>query len=164
MMSLQNMALAHFSTTNSFELSDVQQKVLKQYLDDGGVLVFDAAGGSTAAQISFETLMAKMYPGEKLKTLDINHPIYTGDGFSGAKITQATYRRYAMEHIAKTTLPRLRVLEVKGKIVAIDSPEDLSAGLVGYNIDGIVGYSPASATELMRNIVLWANSLSPSSR
>ncbi len=153
--------LADLTATNSFELSQTQQNVLKKYLDGGGLLVFDAAGGSTAAQISFETLLAKMYPAEKLKPLDINHPIYTGEGFGGTKIQSVTYRRYALERIAKTTLPRLRALEVNGKIVALDSPEDLSAGLVGYNIDGIVGYTPSSATAMMRNIVLWANSQLP---
>jgi hypothetical protein len=157
MMSLPNtIRLAHLTATNTFELSDVQQRVVKAYLDGGGVLFFDAAGGSTPAQLSFETTMAKMYPNEKFKLLPIDHPIYTGEGTGGAKITQATYRRYALERIAKTTLPRLRVLEINGRIVAIDSSEDLSAGLVGYNIDGIVGYSPASATEIVRNIILWS--------
>jgi hypothetical protein len=158
MMSLQSMAMAHLTATNSFELSDVQQHALRDYLDNGGLLVFDAAGGSTSAQISFETLMDKLYPGQKFTPLPIDHAIYAGKDFNGTEIKQVTYRRYAMEHIPKTTLPRLRALTIKGKIVAIDSPEDLTAGLVGYNIDGIIGYSPASSTELMRNIVLWANS------
>src|SRR5437762_2337293 len=137
MMSLPNtVRLAHLTATNTFELSDVQERILKGYLDGGGVLLFDAAGGSTAAQLSFETAMAKMYPNQKFKPLPIDHPIYTGEGTGGAKITQATYRRYAMERIAKTNLPRLRVLEINGRIVAIDSSEDLSAGLAGYNIDG----------------------------
>jgi len=152
----KSVSLAHMTATNTFELSQIQQDTLKKYLEDGGVLLFDAAGGTTDPQIAFETLIGKMYPTEKLKTLDINHPIYTGEGFGGAKITQVTYRRFANERIGKTTLPRLRVLEINKRVVAIDSPEDLSAGLVGYNIDGIVGYSPASATELVRNIVLWA--------
>jgi Domain of unknown function (DUF4159)/Prenyltransferase and squalene oxidase repeat len=151
-----SISLLHLTATNSFELTEVQQKILKQYLDGGGVLFFDAAGGSTAAQLSFETLLIKMYPLEKLKTLAIDSPIYTGAGTGGARIEQATYRRYAMDRLAKTTLPRLRVLEVNGKVVAIDSSEDLSAGLVGYNIDGIVGYSPGSSEAIVRNVVMWA--------
>src|SRR5207247_374682 len=51
MMSLPNtIRLAHLTATNTFELSDVQQRIVKGYLDGGGVLLFDAAGGSTAAQ------------------------------------------------------------------------------------------------------------------
>jgi hypothetical protein len=36
----------------------------------------------------------------------------------------------------------------------MDSREDLSAGLVGEQIDGIVGYTPDTATDIMRNIIL----------
>ena len=40
-------------------------------------------------------------------------------------------------------------------LARILSPDDLSAGIVGYPKDGIAGYSPQSATDLMRNIILW---------
>ena len=36
------------------------------------------------------------------------------------------------------------------------SPEDLTAGLVGQPTDGILGYDPATATDIMRNIVVYA--------
>lgn len=143
--------LVHLTATNRFELSASEHKALKSYLDGGGVLFFDAAGGSTEAQLSFEALLLKMYPNEKLKPLALGHPIYGG-------IKHATFRPCARERLAKSDLPRLRVLEMKGRVVVIDSAEDLSAGLVGYNVDGIVGYSPASAMEIARNILRWANS------
>ena len=37
------------------------------------------------------------------------------------------------------------------------SREDLSGGLVGEPVDGIVGYDPATATAIMRNILLYAS-------
>jgi hypothetical protein len=33
---------------------------------------------------------------------------------------------------------------------------DISAGLVGEPVDGIVGYDPASATKLMTNMIVYA--------
>ena len=36
----------------------------------------------------------------------------------------------------------------------IVSGEDLSTGLVGQQVDGIYGYTPACATEIVRRIVL----------
>jgi hypothetical protein len=36
----------------------------------------------------------------------------------------------------------------------IYSAEDLSTGLVGQQVDGINGYTPACATEIMRRLVL----------
>ena len=47
-----------------------------------------------------------------------------------------------------------RCLVWSRSLAVIFSREDLSAGLVGEPVDGITGYSPASATELMTNILL----------
>ena len=40
----------------------------------------------------------------------------------------------------------------------IYSPEDLSVGLVGMAIDGVYGYDPNTATDLTRNILVYAAS------
>ena len=40
----------------------------------------------------------------------------------------------------------------------IVSREDLSIGLVGHAVDGVAGYDPASATPIMRNVILYAMS------
>ena len=37
------------------------------------------------------------------------------------------------------------------------SREDLSGGLVGEPVDGLVGYDPATATAILRNILLYAS-------
>jgi len=34
------------------------------------------------------------------------------------------------------------------------SPADLSTGMVGTPVDGVVGYSPATSIELVRRIIL----------
>jgi hypothetical protein len=39
----------------------------------------------------------------------------------------------------------------------IVSPDDLSTGLLGPEMDGIVGYEPQSAVDLMSAMVLSAN-------
>ena len=49
------------------------------------------------------------------------------------------------------------MLELNGRARVIYSPDDLSAGLVGQNVDGVSGYDPATATELMTRIVLYAS-------
>ena len=41
-------------------------------------------------------------------------------------------------------------------MILIYSREDLSAGLVGQAVDGIVGYDPASATALMTHVLSYA--------
>lgn len=151
-------SIAHLTSTDDFILTAQQMDALKHYLDSGGLLLFDAARGSEAAQLAFENVMQQMYPNAKLDNLPADHPIYTGKGFGGADARQVTYRSFAYQRIGRTNAPRLRALELNHHIAVIDSSEDLSAGLVGYNIDGIDGYSPNSAATLVRNILLWRES------
>ena len=52
--------------------------------------------------------------------------------------------------------PALRGINVKGRLAVFYSREDLGAGIVGQPVDGITGYTPESATAIMRNILLYA--------
>ena len=53
--------------------------------------------------------------------------------------------------------PHLQGIRVGDRTAVFFSPEDLSAGLVGNDGDGIVGYAPDTATALMRNVLLYAD-------
>ena len=53
--------------------------------------------------------------------------------------------------------PQLRGIEINGRLAVIFSKEDLSVGLVGQAVDGIVGYTPETATRLMTRIVKFAS-------
>jgi len=58
--------------------------------------------------------------------------------------------------------PRLRAWKRNGRIAVIFSREDISGGLVGEPVDGVRGYSPQSATDLMRAILLYTGEIHPS--
>ena len=72
-----------------------------------------------------------------------------------------TYRPYAARVGSVKDSPRLRAIELNGRAAVIFSAEDLSAGMVGEPIDGIAGYSPATATELAVRIVVYSASGAP---
>ena len=57
--------------------------------------------------------------------------------------------------VGKLKAPRVYGIMRGDRIAVFYSREDLSAGMVGEPVDGIVGYSPQSATDLLRNIVLY---------
>ena len=149
--------LAHLTATGSFTLTAPQINALRKYTDAGGVLLLDACGGNSEAAIAFETLIQSMYPGAQLAPLPLDHPIYRAASLGGQDIDQVTYRRSVDR--PQTKLPRLKQATTSdGKLIAILSNEDLSAGLVGYQTAGPIGYTPQSATDLMRNIILWSAS------
>jgi hypothetical protein len=64
------------------------------------------------------------------------------------------YRSFARQHLGATQNLRLKGLKFRRKWAVIYSAEDLSTGLVGQQVDGINGYTPACATEIMRRLVL----------
>jgi hypothetical protein len=145
--------IAHL--TAAAALSDAQVDGLKRWLDAGALVVIDAAGGSAEAGTSFLGEIARLEPGAKVIPLPIDHPIYSGRFPGGAVLGPVIYRRSALARVGHSTAPRLNGIYVGPKLIAIESDEDLSAAVAGVTTAGIVGYSPATATNLMRNLLLW---------
>jgi hypothetical protein len=152
---LKGARLAHITGTTRFKLNADQQKELRAFIDDGGTLIIDAAGGSTDFADSAEKALAATFGGQAANfgtILPPTHEVYT---LSGAKIDWFGYRSYCRGKLSgKITVPRIRGLEEGDRVEVFYSAEDLSAGLVGQPTDGIIGYDPDTATNLMRNMVL----------
>ncbi len=147
--------LAHMTATAGFALSDAERDELKRYLDAGGTLLFDAAGGDFAAAASFEREMRRLYPDSRFEPLRRDHPAYTGP--DGQPMRLVAYRTAALDRAgSRLAEPMLKGLSVHGRLVAILSTEDLSGGLVGYPHDDVIGYAPDVAQRMVSNILLWA--------
>jgi hypothetical protein len=126
-------------------------------VEKGGTLVVDAAGGSSdfkdAAQAELTTILGAAAANGLSNALPPTHPLYTGGGATAPM--KVSYRPYARRLlVGGINVPRLRGVEVNSRLAVIYSPEDLSVGLVGMSIDGIYGYDPASANELMERVVM----------
>ena len=57
-------------------LSAAQKQVLKQYLDEGGFLLAEACCGRKEFADGFRQLMKELFPGNELKPLPAEHPIW----------------------------------------------------------------------------------------
>src|SRR5205085_527831 len=64
------------------------------------------------------------------------------------------YRSFARARLGKADALRLKGISLRGKWAVIYSGEDLSTGLVGQQVDGVYGYSPGTATEVVRRVIL----------
>ncbi len=144
--------LAHMTGTAAFTLKPAEEASMKNYLSHGGLLLFDAAGGSNEATAAMQGLLVKMFPEAKDAPLPIDHPIYSQHPLA----SKVSYRRSDQFVPGPGGLPRLRGVTLNGKLIAIVSPEDLSAGLVGYPQSGFVGYSPSSSAEVVRAVMRFA--------
>jgi hypothetical protein len=144
--------VAHLTGSGKFKLTDGQRAELKTFVEGGGTLLLDAVGGNGEGATSLEAEIAAIAPG-KLEILKPDHEIYAQLGIPADAIA---FRPYAMKlELGHAKGPRLRAYSVNKRAAIIYSQEDLSVGLVGEPIDGIVGYTPQSATALMKSMVLY---------
>jgi hypothetical protein len=147
--------VAHLTGTTKFTLPQAAKDELKKFVENGGTLIVDAAGGSPEFAHAAETMLGEMFPehAQDLKTaLKQDNPVYTLGGESDIQ-----YRAYARQSLnGSLSVGRLRGILFGKRLGVIFSREDLSAGLVGEPMDGILGYDPKTATQLMQNILLYA--------
>jgi hypothetical protein len=152
--------LAHLTGTTKFNLRDEQRKELKDFVDHGGTLVVDAAGGAGDFANSAERELPAIFGAGTIDSmgsiLPPDSPVYT---IEGSKIESFRYRPFMRGKLTgKLNAPEVRGIE-QGKdrrIAVFYSPLDLTAGLVGQPVDGIFGYEAETATNIMRNIVLYS--------
>jgi hypothetical protein len=93
-----------------------------------------------------------MFPDGSLEPILPEESVFS----AGLRLSSAHYRRFARLQIGSTSDFRLQGLRVGNRLAVFFSGEDLSAGLVGEPIDGIYGYTPATATNLMANVITYA--------
>jgi hypothetical protein len=115
-------------------------------------VVIDAAGGSNEFDRSAKRLLRTMFGPTALKPLPAGSPSYSLDGYG---ITKVKYRGVTGARLSGAR-PNLRAVLIDGRPAVIYSREDITGALVGYPSYTCDGYSPESAFELMRNIVLAA--------
>jgi hypothetical protein len=120
----------------------------------GGTLLVDAAGGRQAFAVAAQQAIAKAFPSAPapLPVLPPSSPVYS----AGGPLGEVAYRRFARQQLGKLDAPRLRGLDVGGRTAVLFSAEDLAAGLVGQQVDGVVGYAPTTAVSIAEHVVAYA--------
>lgn len=148
--------IAHLTGTTRPRLSEQAGEELKKFIQDGGTLIIDAAGGSPQFAAGVEPMLSAMFPGEELKTLPPDHLLYTSiDG----PLEKVGFRQYALRHLQlESREAQIKTIDVGKRVGVFYSGLDLTAGLVGEPVDGVLGYDPDTATALMERMVLYADS------
>ncbi len=140
------------------KLTDAARASIRDYVKGGGTLLVDAAGGNPAVASAAAAEIARVFPDAPtgLSVLPPDSPVYAaaGPAFTARSVEYRRYHRSGTSHA-----PRLRGYTVGGRLAVLFSAEDVSAGLVGQPIDGIVGYVPADATKVVADVVALAAKL-----
>ena len=147
--------IAHLTGTGEIALPPAQAEKLRKFVEGGGTLIIDAAGGSAPFLRSAEAMLRAQFPKNAdalAGVLPASSPVYAA---GKEPIKKVSYRLFALKTLGSETAPRLRaILGPDGRPAVILSNEDLSVGLNGSPVGGILGYSPQDATRIMESILL----------
>jgi len=145
--------LALLTGTGELTLSDPAKAALKSYVEGGGLLVVDAAGGDRKFGEDAEVLLRELFGRRSLRRLAGTAELLN---LPGRKIAQVSYRRKARVERGLSNAPNLRGVLPDNRLGVIFSKEDLTGGLVGIACYTSAGYRPESCYALLRNAVLLA--------
>lgn len=148
--------IAFLTTVGGEALADEDVNALRAWIDAGGTLWLDAAGGTTEAVKAADAMLAKLFPDEFAIPLDEDSPIITGEGLgmNALDARRVGYSRFANRQMDQTVTPRLQAVLLEGRPAVIYSPEDLTAALAGVKHWGVFGYDTTSARKLAANGIL----------
>lgn len=149
---LSEYRFAHLTGTAAVKFDDKQMKEMKDFLDTGGLLLVDAAGGKAEFAASVSGAFTKLKFSMPPPVLSATDVLFTA-AKGRSDCSKVQYRTFGRHGAAKNA-PRLRALMIDKRKAILFSEEDLSAGLVGNEVDGVYGYEPIWATNLLTNIVL----------
>jgi len=149
-------ALLFVSGVDAVVLTSAQRTALQQYINAGGLVLIETAGGMGDFAQHAEAAIEDMLGQAAQSTL--RHEIITGEGVPGGKqLSRLDYRPYTLEVIGSLdTTPRLRGIRVDGQWRALFSRDDLSHALLDQPCWGVNGYSSESARRLLANILHYA--------
>jgi len=144
--------VAHWTGTASHTMTAGEVAAAQKFVEAGGVLLVEAAGGNADFAESAKLGIARITT-ESLSPLPLKHPMLTGAGQAAAEdLSTPVVRPFVRSRGG--TAARLEYTRL-GKGWIIFSHLDLSHGMLGANTWGVYGYDPAYASSLVKNILIW---------
>jgi hypothetical protein len=151
--------IAYLTGTTADKPSAEQVMRLQKFVNDGGTLIIDCAGGSFAWHESVrKNWLPQIAPNVQPLLLPDDSPILTGKiaglETGASELPRILIRPYAAQVTKPANTHLLHIKSGKGNIYF--SEIDITTGLLGTNTWGITGYSPAYAQALLKNVILQA--------
>ena len=148
--------LAVLTGTEEIKLSEQQLASLGQYFRDGGTMIIDAAGGSRDFDRAVYRQILPLPEDAVEGPLPADHEVF----MQPERIEKPIYRRnFAMALGSAKNRHRLRGVWSNKRLAILYSRDDITGGLVGYQLNGLRGYAPGSAETLMTNMIFHAAQL-----
>jgi Domain of unknown function (DUF4159) len=151
----QNPPIADLTGTGKLKLTAPQLKSVKQYVENGGVLLIEPCGTPDAfLQSVHDDLLLRIFPALRIEPMSDAHPMLTPSGNGMIDVSHPLVRQFVRSYTDITDLRPMIASQGQGHIIVL--PLDMTSGLLGVDAWGIAGYQSDYSLELMKNIILWA--------
>jgi len=157
--------VALMTGTNAFQFSAADKQAIKAFVEGGGTLIIDAAGGPrykvnpalglrrlTGFAPCAAEMLREVFGEGTLRRMSLSSPVMK---LSGMEIKTVKYRRNTRKRLGFMKTHNLKVVLVDERPGVFFSAEDITGALVGYSSSAVDGYHPDSAFALLRNMVLY---------
>ena len=142
--------IVHITGTKAITLEDDQKANLQKYVNDGGILFSDAAGGNEKFDESYQKLIGKLFGPLRKATPDFLPMAADAQG------------RVELRHV--DDLPRvsrkIKLLgwQKDGRWAVLHVPYDVTGAMVGYPCLEPVGMTPDAAQKFVLGMLKWVAS------
>ncbi len=147
---LSGLDVVHLTGTDAADFTPEHISSLKSFVEAGGLLLIDAGGGSSEFATRAEALIDAIIPRESIKPMLRDDALIGGDE---ANRVTLRLRDSAVAALGPDVAGRVMLSRDGEKIRVAYSRLDLVSGLVGHQFDGIVGWDPESALQLVTQIL-----------
>jgi hypothetical protein len=139
-----------------FSFDDAQREVLREYVENGGVIIGSAVCGSEAFADAFRREIALVLPDAPLRAVPASHPALSA--FAGFDVRNVSIRTPAADGkpVGRRSGPPLLEMAMVDNVAGVFfSPLDLSCALESPNSVQCPGYSTEDAAKIVANLVLF---------
>lgn len=139
-----------------FQFDPAQRKVLREYVENGGIILGSAVCGSQAFADAFRRELALVLPEAPLQVVPPGHEVLSP--VNGFDIRSVTIRRPSREGGVERRQgsPMLEMALVDNLVGVFFSPLDLSCALESPNSVQCPGYATDEAAKIVANLVLYS--------
>jgi hypothetical protein len=125
---------------------------LQRYLKAGGLLLADACCGRMSFDMAFRREIAKVFPGQSLEKLPLDHPLYK----CHHEIKSVDYTPRVREDFGPFDSPELEGITVDGRLAVVYSKFDLGNGWEQFPHAYSYGLKDESALKIGTNMLVYA--------
>jgi hypothetical protein len=144
--------VAVMTGTGGVTLQAAEKNAIKAYVNGGGTLVIDGAGGDKKFYLSMHQALRDIFSAAALRPLSPAEKFFTRPS---TPIKQVSYRP-ATRRRTDSSAVRLEAVSINKRPAVVLSREDLTAGMLGFHSGTVDGYKHKSAYAILRNIIMTA--------